>query len=205
MIGKRILLSIFAIGAIMVSLVACSVPKEVTEQNVKGNNIASVSVSSPAPETGIQYSYVLALDDDLEGEYQTNQNDVNYNLIYYGEYITVYITNSGDCEATIGGEYYLQRFIDGEYVDLEDNNNLIRCGVHVKDMPLIILHDQADGSEIILSNEDEQFTIYPGQTINAEFLTMRYPISDDPSYAGAYRFVYGDVMIEFKLICDIAC
>ena len=203
--GKRILLSLLTISTIMVSLVACSVPEEATEQNVKGNNIASVSVSSQAPETGIEYAYVLALDDDIEGEYQTNQNDVNYNLIHYGEYIIVYITNNGDCEATIGGEYYLQRFIDGEYVDLEDNNNAMRDGVHVKDMPLIILHDKADGSEIILSNEDEQFTVYPGQTINAEFLTMRYPISHDPSYAGAYRFVYGDVMIEFILVCDIAC
>lgn len=183
-------------------MVACALPKEATEQNVKDNNIVSSSVSSQAPETGIQYSYCLELEEEI---YETKQNDVNYNLVYYGDYITVYITNHGNREATIGGEYRLQRFIDSEYVDLEDNNNQIRGGMHVKDMPLIILHDEADGSEIVLSDEDDQFTIYPGQTVSANFLTMRYPISHDLSYEGAYRLIYGNVVIEFKLVCSIVC
>ncbi len=200
--SKRFFLSIFATGAIITSLVACSLPEEATEQNVKDNKIVSQSVSSQAPETGIQYAYCLELEEEI---YETKQNDVNYKLIYYGDYITVYITNHGNQEATIGGEYRLQRFIDSEYVDLEDNNNRLCDGVHVKEMPLIILRDEANGSEIILSNEDDQFTIYPDQTISANFLTMRYPISHDSSYEGAYRLVYGDVVIEFKLVCGIVC
>lgn len=203
---KQIFLRILTIGTMSVSLVACSSPpgnKAVMSQSSETGPMESKVVTSQAPETGIQYAYCLALDDD--DVYEANQNDVNYRLIYYGGYLTVYITNQGTRERIVGGEYRLQRFVGGEYIDIEDNNNLIRGGVHVQDMPLIELYDQADGSEIILANEDDQFTVYPNQTINANFLTMQYPIFDDPSYEGAYRFIYGDVMIEFKLICDIAC
>lgn len=88
---RKQLLSILVIGGMSVSLVACS--------SSPGNTVAmsqssekglqeSLVVSSQAPETGIEYAYALTLDEDV---YETNQNDMNYRLINYGSYITVYI------------------------------------------------------------------------------------------------------------------
>ena len=173
-----------------VSLVACFA--------FSGN----VVVSSREPEDGVQYSFFLRLAEEV---YEVNQNDVNYQLIDYGNYLSVYITNQSTGESIVGGEFRLQRFVEGEYVDLEDDNNLIYGGVHVQDIPLIALYDVEDNSEIILDNENDKFTVYPNQTINAKILTLRYPIHNAPSFAGDYRLIYGDVIIDFKLICDMAC
>ena len=74
-----------------------------------------------------------------------------------------------------------------------------------RDMQRVILHNEEDDSEIALASDDEQFVIAPGQKIKAEFLTMIYPIFDDPSCEGEYRLIYGDAEIEFKLFCDVVC
>ena len=75
---------------------------------------------------------------------------------------------------------------------------------HVRDMQLIILHDETDESEILLGQENEKFFIAPGQTIEAQFLTGRYVIIDNPDFAGDYRFIYGEATVDFNLECDIA-
>ena len=158
------------------------------------------------PDFGIEYVYWLRLEGAFEQRaYETVCKDVNYSLTDYGNYITVYITNNGTEEVPIGGKYRLQRLIDGEYTDLEGNVNMFYGDTNVMDMPLIILHDEADVSEIVLADEEEEFWIAPGQIVKAEFLTLRYPIFDDPEYAGDYRLVYGEAGIDFKLYCDIAC
>ena len=47
----------------------------------------------------------------------------------------------------------MQRVIGDEYVDIDEGNNLVIAGTHVKDMQLIILHDETNESEILLGQE----------------------------------------------------
>ena len=206
-------------GIMMTSLAACSLPNLVVKQSnnnngISNNNSISVNNNNPAPpvssyeepEFGIEYSYWLRLDDRMGSIlYETDLDDVNYRLANYGNYITVYITNNGSEETAIGGRYRLQRLIEGEYVDLEDNMNLKYGDVYVQDMPRIILHNEEDGSEIDLTGADEPFILAPGQTVKVEFLTMVYPILDSLDYEGEYRLIYGDAEIDFRLFCDEVC
>ncbi len=168
-----------------------------------GDAVPTPDVSSF--DEGIEYTYWLKLDEAPGNYYEADVDDINYKLTDYSNYITVFITNNGSEDAYIGGEYRLQRLTGGKYMDIQDGVNLIHAGVHVQDMPLIVLHDNADGSEITLADETDQFVIKPGQTIKAEFLTMRYAIFDYPEYEGEYRFIYGNVVIDFKLYCDTVC
>lgn len=168
-----------------------------------GGSASASGISSP--DEGIDYDYWLRLDKMPGDYYEVNVDDINYKLTDYSNYITVFITNNGNKDAYVGGEYRLQRLTGGKYTDVQDGVDLIYAGVHVQDMPLIVLHDNADGSEITLADETDQFVIKPGQTIKAEFLTMRYNIFDFPEYEGEYRFIYGNVVIDFKLYCDTIC
>ncbi len=152
---------------------------------------------------GVPTSFWLHLDDQGEEVYAAEADEVHYRLTRYGKYITVYMTNSGSENKIIGGEYRLQRKIDGEYTDMDDDNDMITEEGHVRDMQLIYLKDEADGTEIKLANEDDCFTIAPGQKIMGRFLTLRYRIHQEPEYSGDYRFIYGDVAIDFKLFCDV--
>ncbi len=185
--------------------------EDVPERIRDGNETALIPTPLPtqepdeAPVMGIEYSWWMRLDQANGGVYETVDGDVSYKLVDYGNYMRVIITNNGSTDAYAGGEYRLQRLENGIYTDIEDDVNLIYNGVHVKDMPLILLHDEADGSEISLPAEDDQFVIKPGQTIKAEFLTMRYRIFENPEYNGDYRLIYGDVVIDFKLFCDTVC
>ena len=136
--------------------------------------------------------------------YKAECEGVSYTLISWGTYLSVNITNNDDDPVLIGGQYKLQRVIGDEYVDIDEGNNLVIAGTHVKDMQLIILHDETDESEILLGQENEKFSIAPGQTIEAQFLTGRYVIIDNPDFAGDYRFIYGEAAVDFNLECDIA-
>ena len=168
-----------------------------------GGSDSASGISSP--DEGIEYDYWLRLDKMPGDHYEADVDDINYKLTDYSNYITVFITNNGTKDAYVGGKYRLQRLTGGKYTDVQDGVDLIYAGVHVQDMPLIVLHDNADGSEITLADDTDQFVIKPGQTIKAEFLTMRYNIFDFPEYAGEYRFIYGNVVIDFKLYCDTVC
>ena len=218
-------IGLLGLGMMMVSFAACSLPNAAVKQLSSNPATSQLTMSNPTtsqvntgnPTTsqvttydetvnGIEYSYWVRLDNQMGSiKYETDLDDVNYRIADYGNYMTVYITNNGSEEATIGGKYQLQRLVDGEYVDLEDNMNLKYGDVYVQDMQRIILHDEADGSEIVLADDEEQFTIAPGQSVKAEFLTMIYPILDSPDYAGEYRLIYGDAVIDFKLFCDVVC
>ena len=212
-IQKQIVL--LGLGMMMVSFAACSLPNTAVKQLSSNPATSQVSTGNPTtsqvttyeePVNGIEYSYWIRLEDRMGSvKYETDLDEVNYRIADYGNYMTVYTTNNGSEEATAGGKYQLQRLVDGEYVDLEDNMNLKYGDVYVQDMQRIILHDEADGSEIALSDDEEQFTIAPGQSIKAEFLTMIYPIPDSPDSAGEYRLIYGDAVIDFKLFCDTVC
>ena len=174
--------------------------------NVSTDDNGSVSaLDISSPDEGIEYDYWLRLDKAPGDYYEADVDDINYKLTDYSNYITVFITNNGSEDAYIGGEYRLQRLTGGKYTDIQDGVDMIYAGVHVQDMPLIVLHDNADGSVITLADETDQFVIKPGQTIKAEFLTMRYAIFDYPEYEGEYRFIYGNVVIDFKLYCDTVC
>ena len=161
--------------------------------------------SSGEPEMGIEYSYWLRLDRIPGESYEVDADDISYELVDYGNYISVYITNKGSKDVSIGGEYRLQRLIDGEYKDIEDDMNLKYGDVHVQDMPLIVMYDDLNGVELPLADEDGTFVIGAGQRVLANFLTLRYRIFDSPEYTGDYRLIYGDVVIDFKLFCDVVC
>ena len=178
-------------------------PDALGASSVDGGAVPTPDVSSL--DDGIEYAYWLRLDKTPGDYYEADVDDINYKLTDYSNYITVFITNNGSEDAYIGGEYRLQRLTGGKYTDIQDGVDMIYAGVHVQDMPLIVLHDNADGSEITLADETDQFVIKPGQTIKAEFLTMRYAIFDYPEYEGEYRFIYGNVVIDFKLYCDTVC
>ncbi len=178
-------------------------PDALGASSADGGAVPTPDVSSP--DEGIEYDYWLRLDKMPGDYYEANVDDINYKLTDYSNYITVFITNNGSEDAYIGGEYRLQRLTGGKYTDIQDGVDMIYAGVHVQDMPLIVLHDNADGSVITLADETDQFVIKPGQTIKAEFLTMRYAIFDYPEYEGEYRFIYGNVVIDFKLYCDTVC
>ena len=182
---------------------AIGTPDALGASSADGDVVPTPDVSSL--DEGIEYSYWLRLDKAPGDYYEADVDDINYKLTDYSNYITVFITNNGSEEAYIGGEYRLQRLTGGKYTDIHDGVDMIYAGVHVQDMPLIVLHDNADGSEIPLADETNQFVIKPGQTIKAEFLTMRYAIFDYPEYEGEYRFIYGNVVIDFKLYCDTVC
>ena len=178
-------------------------PDALGASSADGDAVPTPDVSSL--DDGIEYAYWLRLDKAPGDYYEADVDDINYKLTDYSNYITVFITNNGSEDAYIGGEYRLQRLTGGKYTDIQDGVDMIYAGVHVQDMPLIVLHDNADGSEITLADETDQFVIKPGQTIKAEFLTMRYAIFDYPEYEGEYRFIYGNVVIDFKLYCDTVC
>lgn len=178
-------------------------PDALGGSSADGGAVPTPDVSSL--DDGIEYAYWLRLDKASGDYYEANVDDISYKLTDYSNYITVFITNNGSEDAYIGGEYRLQRLTGGKYTDIQDGVDMIYAGVHVQDMPLIVLHDNADGSEITLADETDQFVIKPGQTIKAEFLTMRYAIFDYPEYEGEYRLIYGNVVIDFKLYCDTVC
>ena len=161
--------------------------------------------SSGEPEMGIEYSYWLRLDQIPGESYEVDIDDISYELVDYDNYISVYITNKGSKDVSIGGEYRLQRLIDGKYTDIEDDMNLKYGDVHVQDMPLIVMYDDLNGVELPLADEDGTFVIGAGQRVLANFLTLRHRIFDSPEYTGDYRLIYGDVVIDFKLFCDVVC
>ena len=163
------------------------------------------SSENEGAEYGGMHDYFLNLR-QMPGmtSYKAECEGVSYTLISWGTYLNVNITNNNDDPVLIGGQYKLQRVIGDEYVDINEGNNLVIAGTHVRDMQLIILHDETDGSEIFLGQENEKFSIAPGQTIEAQFLTGRYVIIDNPDFAGDYRFIYGEAVVDFNLECDIA-
>ena len=159
-------------------------------------------------EYGSMHDYFLNLR-QIPGTtpYKAECEGVSYTLISWGTYLSVNITNNDDDPVLIGGQYKLQRVIGDEYVDIDEideGNNLFIAETHVRDMPLIILHNKINKAEILLGQEDEKFSIAPGQTIEAQFLTGRYVIIDNPDFAGDYRFIYGEAAVDFNLECDIA-
>ena len=124
--------------------------------------------------------------------FETEQDGVNYRMISWGRYLRVAITNNSNESVRIGGEYKLQRMIDGNFTDIDDSRNICYGGTYVSEMPVIKLTNEGDGNEIVVDNNE--FTIDPGQTIEAQFITMQYAIDDSPEFDGEYRFIYGDAV-----------
>lgn len=152
------------------------------------------------PHMSIDYRYGMFLNTEAGTRiFETEQDGVNYSMISWGRYLRVVITNNRSDSVRIGGEYKLQRMIDGNFVDIDDTVNICYGGTYVSEMPVIKVTYEDDGNEIVVDNNE--FTIDPGQTIEAQFITMQYVIDDSPESDGKYRFIYGDAVIDFELIC----
>ena len=153
------------------------------------------------PDMSIDYRYGMFLNTEAGTRiYETEQDGVNYRMISWGRYLRVVIANNSNESVRIGGEYKLQRMIDGKFTDIDDSLNTCYGGVYVSEMPVTKITYEGDGNEIVVDNNE--FTIDPGQTIEAQFITMQYVIYDSPESDGKYRFIYGDAVIDFELICQ---
>ena len=68
-------------------------------------------------------------------------------------------------------------------------------------METVIVTDETDvanKAEIALETEDEVLEIEPGQKLRVEILAADRLIFDE----GKYRLIYGDAVIDFKLVFD---
>ena len=72
-------------------------------------------------------------------------------------------------------------------------------------MPHISLKDKESSEVILLPDEQSLTEIAPDQTNEADFMMMNYEILADPEFDGTYRLIYGDIAVEFEIICDVAC
>lgn len=211
---KRIVLLLFVMMMLSITLSACGKNSEeyssaptVTDNENSGVQSEPSEVPNNSrqdqtePDMSIDYIYGMFLNTEANTRiFETEQDGVKYRMISWGPYLRVVITNNRNDSIRIGGEYKLQRMIDGNFTDIDDSLNICYGGTYVSEMPVIKITNEDDGNEIVVDNNE--FTIDSGQTIEAQFITMQYVIEDSPEFNGKYRFIYGDAIIDFELICQ---
>ena len=152
--------------------------------------------------TDIVKSYFLRL--TPYEEYTYKSDGVEYSLMSFdNDYIVIEIKNRSEETKTIGGDYKLQMSDNGVFRDLPtvDNNEFYNS------FPKVVLCDvnyNSEETEIALGSYDDTFEIEPYQVIHAKLLALPYNLMPSGEYAGDYRLIYGDAVIDFSLELDYA-
>ncbi|MBR3341361.1 MAG: hypothetical protein IKG30_07050 [Clostridiales bacterium] len=156
-------------------------------------------------ETDIVKSYFLRLPayDEKYDEYSCEKDGVKYTLTNFGDYFELEIINRSEETRTIGGDYKLQKLDNGVFRDLPtvENNGFYNS------FPRVVLYDvkyDSEKTEISLGSYNDTFDIEPFQKINANLLSLPYNLLASGEYAGEYRLIYGDAVIDFNIELDYA-
>ena len=158
--------------------------------------------AAESPEVGITPSYFLTI--PFYETYESEKDGLKVQVKYFNNYLGTVVTNNGSKAKTIGGDYRIQRKTDGAYRDVSHGTvNLVVGGVHVNDMPRVIVRDYPDGNETKPA-ENDSITLDLGESKFAELLIADHEIFNMPEYAGEYRLIYGGVTVDFTIICDEA-
>lgn len=172
-----------------------------TETSVSDTTAAATGAGE---DGGVYYTNFLRLGYNVP--YRNECGNLSVEVTDAGNYVRLVITNNGTETETFGGEYLIQRNIDGEFRDVaHDTFNLIYAGTDINDLPHVSLKNRDSGEEIALASETETVEIAPGQVIDAEFMMMNYEIFAEPEFEGEYRLIYGDISVDFEIVCDVAC
>ena len=175
-----------------------------SDNSMMNNPQVESNNSSMNYSTAINYSPFLRLPSFQQ--FEKDYDGLQFQVVNYGRYLTVIVTNNDAETRSFGGEYQIQRKIDGSYTDVpHDTFDLIYGGKNVKNMPHVKMYDLTNESEIEIQSEEEIINIDAGQKIEIDFMTMNYEIYALKDYAGEYRLVYGDMYIDFIIEYDVAC
>ena len=152
-------------------------------------------------DADIVKSYYLEL--PAYEEYTYRIDGVQYRLLNFDNYFELEIINKSDDPKTIGGDYKLQKLDNGVYRDLPTVEN----NEYFNSFPRVILSEvkyDSEEIEIVLGSDNDTFEIEPFQKIHAKLLSLPYNLIATGEYAGEYRLIYGNAVMDFNIELDFA-